>query len=401
MLLEFTIENFLSYKDKVCFSMEADSTQGLDDNYVVFDENKKILKTAAIYGANASGKSNLFKVLSTIIDMLKYSSNMNINDTLPIIPFKFNNTNNNFSKFEIRFIKNNIKYVYGFSANENYINEEYLYYYPNNKKALIFDRTNTNEYSFVKDIRLLNSIKEKTANNKFFLSTATTWNYELTKPVYEFLTEDINVFIDINGLKEYALEIYSKDLETDNKLKEFALNFLKEADINITDYIFEQFIFTVSANSTKRIYIPKFIHTINNKKYTLNYEEESLGTQILFILLPFIANSILNKNKVLIVDELDKSLHPYLVKYIVKLFNNKDTNKNCSQLIFNTHETNLLDLNILRRDQIWFTEKDYKTGSSDLYALNDFGVRNNENIEKGYMLGKYGAIPNIINDINL
>ena len=402
MILELSFENFLSYKDKVSFSMLADSTQGLSNNYIELDDKKKVLKTAAIYGANASGKSNFFHILFIVSKMLKDSASININDKLPIVPFKFNdNTNNDLSKFEIKFIKDSIKYVYGFSANQDYIDEEYLYYYPNGKQAKIFDRTNINEYSFNKDLGTLNSIKSKNANNKFFLNTATIWNYELTKPAYEFLTEDINVFTDINELKEQAFEIYSKDLETNNKLKKFVLNFLKEADINITDFTLEEIKIPIHSSALRKMCIPKFTHTINGKKYVLNYEEESLGTQIIFIILPFIANTIMNKNKVLIIDELDKSLHPYLVKYIVKLFNDKEKNKNCSQLIFNTHETNLLDLNLLRRDQIWFTEKNSNTGSSDLFSLSDFGIRNNENIEKGYMLGKYGAVPNIINEIDL
>ena len=402
MILELSLENFLSYKDKVSFSMMKDSTQGLSNNYIELDENKKVLKTSAIYGANASGKSNFFQILFIVSKMLKNSANININDKLPIVPFKFNsNTNNGLSSFEIKFIKNNIKYVYGFKANKDYIDEEYLYYYPNGKQTKIFDRTNITEYSFSKDLGLLNSIKVKNSNNKFFLNTATNWNYELTKPAYEFLTEDINIFIDINELKEQALEMYSKDLETNNKLKEFVLNFLKEADINITDFTLEEIKVPINSNTLKIMYIPKFIHTISGEKYTLNYDEESLGTQLIFIILPFIANTIMNKNKVLIIDELDRSLHPYLVKYIVKLFNDKERNTNGSQLIFNTHETNLLDLNLLRRDQIWFTEKNSHTGATDLFSLSDFSVRNNENVEKGYMLGKYGAIPNIINEVDL
>ena len=102
---------------------------------------------------------------------------------------------------------------------------------------------------------------------------------------------------------------------------------------------------------------------------------------------------MLDTGKVLIIDELDKSLHPYIVKYIVEIFNDSDVNKNNAQLIFNTNDTNLLDLELLRRDQIWFTEKNPNTGESSLYALDDFSVRKSENVEKGYLLGRYGAVP--------
>ena len=121
---------------------------------------------------------------------------------------------------------------------------------------------------------------------------------------------------------------------------------------------------------------------------------------MIFAFIPFLADSLKNK-KVLIIDELDKSLHPFLVQYIVEIFNDAEINKNGSQLIFNTHDTNLLDLNILRRDQIWFTEKNSETGESDLYSLSDFSVRKQENVENGYMLGRYGAVPFIKNDFNL
>lgn len=132
----------------------------------------------------------------------------------------------------------------------------------------------------------------------------------------------------------------------------------------------------------------------------LSLDEESLGTQMIFALIPFIADTINNK-KVLIIDELDKSLHPFLVQYIVEMFNSAEFNKTGAQLIFNTHDTNLLDLNILRRDQIWFMEKNNDNGESDLYPLSDFSVRKLENVEKGYMQGRYGAVPFIKNDLNL
>ena len=121
---------------------------------------------------------------------------------------------------------------------------------------------------------------------------------------------------------------------------------------------------------------------------------------MLFTLLPFIYIAIKN-NGVLLIDELDKSLHPFLVEYIVNIFNDSDINKTNAQLIFNTHDTNLLDLNVLRRDQIWLTEKNYENGSSELYSLGDFSLRNKENIERGYLLGRYGGVPYIQKEINL
>lgn len=408
MILEFSIANFLSFKDKVTFSMLANATGGLDDNYVVSND-RRVLKTAGIYGPNASGKTNLFKVLTLVISMLRRSNNIDISAKLPIVPFKFDKkTINKPSEFEIKFIVDDIRYVYGFVADINIIYEEYLYYYPNGRETKIFDRTNSNEYSFPqKDKKVLNDIATKNVANKFFIATATNWNYEKTKVPYKFLTSGINTFNNLSALKALAFKEY---LKNDNKLKKFALDYLKNADFNIENYkVIEtdvpddvmasipDFIKT-GIKETPKVFTALFKH--KGSDIELSYAEESMGTQVVFCFIPFIMNALDNK-KVLVVDELDKSLHPYLVEMLIQMFNDSDINKNGAQLIFNTHDTNLLNLNILRRDQIWFTEKENDTGISDLYSLSDFSVRKEENIGKGYMHGRYGAVPFIKNDINL
>ncbi len=407
MILEFSVTNFLSFKNKVVFSMFANTNKGLDNNYVILN-TKKILKTAAIYGANSSGKTNLFEILTKVILMLRNSNNADINAKLPIIPFKFDkNTVNSPSEFEIKFIIDNVRYVYGFSADKNKIYDEYLYYYPNGRETKIFDRTNTNDYSYSqKDERILKDIENKNAPNKFFLATATNWNYEKTKPAYNFLTHNIGICFNIEELKSIAFNAYAHE---DEKLKKFTLDFLKKTDFDIEDYKVSKVevpdellinipeFFKKNLSENPKAFQVVFKHKGNNY---LDLNEESLGTQMIFALIPFIADTF-NHKKVLIIDELDKSLHPYLVHYIVEMFNNPEININGSQLIFNTHDTNLLDLNILRRDQIWFTEKNNESGICDLYSLADFSVRKSENIEKGYLLGKYGAVPFIKNDLNL
>ena len=410
MILEFSVANFLSFKDKVTFSMFANATNGLDNNYIISND-RRILKTNAIYGANASGKTNLFKILTIVISMLRSSNIVNINAKLPIVPFKFDKkTINKPSEFEIKFIVDDVRYVYGFIADTNKIHEEYLYYYPNGRETKIFDRTNTNDYSFQqKDEKLLNDIAVKNAPNKFFIATATNWNYEKTRIPYKFLSAAINTFNNLGGLRDIALSEY---LKNSKELKDFALEFLKKADFNIEDYK----VLETDVPDDVLAAIPDFIKVGMNMKekpkvftaffkhkgsdVELSYEEESMGTQIIFCFIPFIMDALNNK-RVVVVDELDKSLHPYLVEMIVQMFNDPDINKNGAQLIFNTHDTNLLKLNILRRDQIWFTEKDDKNGISDLYPLSDFSVRKTENVERGYMLGRYGAVPFIKNDFNL
>ena len=400
MILEFSLTNFLSFKDRTTFSMIANSKLGLESNYVLFGD-KKILKTSAIYGANASGKTNLFKALSMILSMLKNSNNIDINSKLSIIPFKYNKDSlDRPSEFEIKFLCNGIRYVYGFVANDEKVLEEYLYYYPKGRETKIFDRTNVNDYTFSqRDERVLRDIANKTASNKFFIASATNWNYDKTRIPYNFLTMDIKIFNNLSELRDIAFREY---LKKDDKLKMFALDFLKSADFNIEDYK------VIEAEVPDEIFysIPDFIKNgmkLNLKvstvlfkhkglNFDLTYDEESMGTQVIYCFIPFIMDALDNK-KVLVIDELDKSLHPYLVEMIVQMFNDPEVNKSGAQLIFNTQDTNLLKLNILRRDQIWFTEKDNNSGVSDLYPLSDFSVRKSENIEKGYMLGRYGAVP--------
>ena len=408
MMLEFSVKNFLSFKEKVTFSMIANSNKELNDNYVEIGGNK-VLKSAAIYGANASGKSNLFKILTLVVLMLRSSNSFDVNAKLPLVPFKFDKDSvNKPSEFEIKFILDETRYVYGFIADKDKIYDEYLYYYPNGRETKIFDRTNINEYSYTqKDEKILREIEAKNTQNKFFLATATNWNFDKTKAAYDFLTNGIGTCNNLEILKNMAYKLYETNPDY---LKDFAIDFLQKADFNIEDYKISQidvpgeFLTAIPEFIAKTLPDkPKAYQVLFKHKNSDNYlsiDEESLGTQMIFAFIPFLADSLKNK-KVLIIDELDKSLHPFLVQYIVEIFNDAEINKNDSQLIFNTHDTNLLDLNILRRDQIWFTEKNSETGESDLYSLSDFSVRKQENVEKGYMLGRYGAVPFIKNDFNL
>lgn len=411
MLIEFSVSNFLSFKDKKTFSMLASTDSTLSNNYIEMGVNK-ILKTTAIYGANASGKSNLFKILSTVSLLISQSNFFAPNILLPIIPFKLDkNKINEPSEFEIKFIINGIRYFYGFKADNKKIYEEFLTYYPNGRPVKIFNRLNVNQYSFNHDDeKILTDIKEKNTDNKFFLSTATNWNYDKTKPAFEFLTIKLGTVMSLDQIRNYSYNMYYND--KDSKLKKFALNFLEKADLNINGYeILEEKMTEEKLKSVPDLIKP-FIplnssmhkvntkHIINGNEFEFDISEESLGTQTIFSYIPVIKD-VIDNGKILIVDELDKSLHPFIVRYIVEMFNSSTINKSGAQLIFNTHDTNLLDLELLRRDQIWFTEKNNNDGSSDIYPLDDFSVRKSENIEKGYLLGRYGAIPFINNYINL
>lgn len=410
MIIEFSVENFLSFKKRETFSMVASSDDSLVSN--VTEENGiRLLKTTAIYGANASGKSNLFKILSNISVMLQMSNNFNPDTILPIVPFKLDfESINKASSFEIKFIKQGIKYVYGFTANSQNIYQEYLYYYPNGRIAKIFERDDINNYEFSQDKKILQNISEKNMANKFFLATATSWNYDKTKPAYDFLTLDLGVIIDVNSISNFAFDLYAK--AEDKKLMNFALEFMNKTDISINDFILQERKMSESERigllEQYRVLLPKDIvgyqvitkHLIDKVEYLFDISEESLGTQMIFVMIPFLQLA-LEKGRVLMVDELDRSLHPSLVQMLIETFNDDNINSHGAQLIFNTHDTNLLNLKILRRDQIWFTEKNHQDGISVIYPLDDFKVRNKDNIEKGYLLGRYGAIPFIQSVTNI
>ena len=417
MLIEFSVKNFLSFKNKVTLSMEKGNGDENLDN-IISIKNVDLLKTAAIYGANASGKSNILKALTCAILMVRNSSLIPVGGKWTFIkPFLFDEISNNKpSEFEFIFMANDVKYRYFFSVDVNRVYDEVLDAYYSQKPTNIFTRTKTNIYEFTSDKNKLESLSTNNTENKLFLSTATTWNYDKTKDVYLWFVNTIDTYDSFDKIADNDLIDYSNG---DEKLKDFALKLLKEADILIkditVDYEEKEMDSTVidmlvpSLAGTRGKYKVKNVnieleHEVidysNNKHtYKLNFTEESSGTRVLFAFAPFLKRAF-ETTKVIVVDELERSMHPALVEFIVKLFNNKEINKANSQLIFTTHATNLLDLELLRRDQIWFTEKNPENGVSDLYPLDSFSVRKDENIQKGYINGRYGAIP-FIRDIDL
>ena len=406
MLVEFSVKNFTSIKNEITFSMVAGSgDENLENTIKSEKSDERYLRTTAIYGANASGKTNFNRALTAAIMMIRKSNQRMVNEPLvEMQPFKFDSkTVNEPCEFKFIFIKNSVKYIYGFSADRNKIHTEYLYYYSSAKPSLVFDRKNTSEYKFTKSEQSkLEELSKKNTEKKLFLATATEWNYEKTKDAYLWFAEDIDTYDNYIGI---SLDKFDADKE--NNLRDFTINLLKNADIHIKDYSFESRQVNNNPFLLGNVIVPGMpiqkeakistFHEIENEEgkrevYEIDLTSESLGTQSLFFFSPILKEA-LEKGRTIIIDEIDKSFHPLLVLYIIKLFNNSEINKNNAQLIFNTHDTNLLSLDNFRRDQIWFTEKDLKNGITDMYPLDDFSVRKTENIQKGYLNGRYGAIP--------
>lgn len=413
MLVQFTVENYLSIRDKVYFSLEPSKDCEHPENLINKGDYSAV-NTVAIYGANASGKSSLFKAITVALIMIRNSNNVQVTDKLPVVPFKFDLASRNKpTSFEFTFIaKDGKKYVYGFSATSDRIADEYLYCYHSAKPTLLFDLSEGEEPKFNRAYRVkLEAAFQMNTPNKLFLSTATTWNVECTKIPFEWLADSIDTFTEVMDLSGVAFEKYRTD--ESREYIQFTKELLMQADINISSVRVDakevvqgavlpfQIIVqgkVIPPNESKHYDVEITTgHTVINEngekeEYQLTLQEESLGTQLLFFYGPLFKDAF-EKGKTIILDEIDKSMHPSLVKFILNLFRDPDMNKTGAQLIVTTHETCILSLDMFRRDQIYFTEKDAKTGVTDLYSLDEFSVRKTENIEKGYLMGRYGAIP--------
>lgn len=415
MLLNFAVQNFMSIKDLCLMDLIPTGTYKTHQENISETQNYKFLNTLAVFGANASGKTNLVRAFTAAILTIRESSMLLPNAPLRYMrPFAFDKTT--LSKpciFEFTFLaQDNIKYVYGFSATRQKVISEYLYAYYSSRPSCIFDRVKTSDYTCPESQRKnLEPLFERNSENKLFLATAAQWNYERAKPAYQWFATQVDTYDDPNAFQIQTVKTLDED--TESKFKDFSLRLLQQADINITDYQLVQekipnginpsltpglLIKTDTLTDEKSILNISMIHTVENEDkeetYSLPLQSESLGTIQLFYFSSAIQEALLH-GKTMIVDELDKSLHPFVAEYLARIFQNPESNPKHAQLIFTAHDTNLLSLDLFRPDQIYFTEKSDKTGNTELYALSDFKSRQTDNVEKNYLLGRYGAIPYI------
>ena len=373
-----------------------------------------------MYGANASGKSNFCKALNFI--KLFFINSNNQLDSTPIMvdSFKFNDESISApSEFGMVFVKDRIKYAYSFSCNKTEVLSERLDIYENDKPSLIFSR-NKNNYRFTSYAQELTPLVARNTKNKLFVCTAATWNFKPAKPVVDYIVNDLLISFYYNYDIYPILESFKTNGIYD-EYKRFCLSLLAACDFSISNFKMEikedpvppelQMFFTAisklpNAVPADKLRTVKFTmsHEIiegnTKKEYQLEMGLESQGTQTVFNFAPLLFD-VFKNGKTLVIDEIDKSLHPLLVNYIVTLFVNKEINKNNAQLICNTHDTNLLSLDLFRRDEIWFAERNPNTGASELYPLTEFSPTKKDNLEKGYLLGRYGAIPFIKDACNL
>ncbi len=412
MLIQFTVGNFLSFKEPVTLSMVAATSKKELQEHNLIRVNKKLtlVKSAVIYGANASGKSNLISALGFMSRFVSFSlTSMQPDEKIKVHSFRLDtDMEKEPSLFEVVFFQDGIRYRYGFQVDKDSVRSEWLFYVPAIKEIKLFIRKGNN-YEISPNFKEGNDLKEKTRKNALFLTVAAQFNGTISTNILKWF-ENFNV---ISGLNDRSYIGYTKTKARDTNFKKKIVNFLKNADLNIEDIVVEKpkdekEVLDEKLTERRRFQAKPYprILTIHKKygkdgKFT-NYEsfdldrEESEGTKKFFGISGPIINTIEN-GRVLVIDELDARLHPKLTKALLSLFNSRTRNTNNAQLIFVTHDTKLLNIDLFRRDQIWFTVKN-KYGATDLYSLIEYSVRKDASFEKDYLLGKYGAVPFIKED---
>ncbi len=378
MVLEIALTNFFSINEKVTLDMQAANIQtkearALEDNTFNIG-NERLLKTAAIYGANASGKSNIIKAVKAAVDMILDSHNYNEGDSFGFKSFKFGDKDAP-SEFYIRFIIEGIEHEYSFTCTREEIITESLYYYPKGRRALIFSRDERKaggkkeKYEFTPVIRRPMDVASNTSRKTLFISRASQMDREKAKEIYRWFNEQL-VF-SYRGSSTNAIDRFLGDN------KDAVLRVLRAADSDIVEFTYKDGELT----------------TYHRRNPSLPFDfntEESEGTKKLFRIMLTVMDVVRN-NKVMFLDEVETSLHTRLVEYLIGLFHSSKS----AQLIFTTHNTHLLDMTRFRKDQIFFVNK-RDDGSSDLYSLFDYkDFREKMDLEKAYLQGRFDAVPYI------
>ena len=423
MFVQFSFKNYLSFKDEATLSMLAAKIKSKDKNLdkrSVFNAFPDIdlLKTGVIYGANGSGKSNVFSALSFMKRMVINSSKESqADEDINVLPFKLNpRYEDEPSSFEMIFIINNKLYEYTFAAVRNKITSETLSVIEKNKDEVILFERSAKEINVHKQFKEGIGLEKRTRKNALFLSVCANFDGEISKSVIRWFRK-IRV---IQGMSDIGyLPFTVKLLDDENKRKKIkSIIDMFDLDIvNISKSQVEQTekkeselldaIFTTIKKDSrfKNVSLPQHnplgVSTTHNRFNddgvfvdTINFElgeNESEGTKKLIALAGPLMDTFDN-SYILFIDEFDARLHPLITKKIVRMFNSLDINKNNAQLVVATHDTNLLDKDELRRDQIWFAEKD-SLGGSHLKQLVEYKVRNDASYRKGYFEGDFGAIP--------
>jgi len=417
MLIELTVGNYKSFKEKATFSMVASKIvskhKEVDEHntFSVGDGNSlRLIKSAAVYGANASGKSKLVEAID-FMRMFVMNSSKETQATEPIKVEAFRLSSKTLGKpslFEAVFLKDHVQYRYGFEVDAKRVVTEWLYYVPSSREALLFERRG-DQFNISRAFKGGRGVKEKTRDNALFLSVAAQFNSPTAAAVLTWFKD----LIIISGLQDISSRPITFNYFTDVDQKAAIVEFIKKLDLGIDDIKVENI--AISAENLPQDMpetinemllgikgaqqtVVKTYHRIKNDVENASELEvfdmdknESEGTNKLFSLAGPVLKT-LKTGGVIIIDEFDARLHPLISRALIGLFNSNESNSRNAQLVFVTHDTNLLDKMIFRRDQVWFAEKDSE-GATHLYSLAEYKVRNDATFEKDYVQGRYGAIP--------
>ena len=412
MLVEFRVKNFRSLRDEQVLSLVASSDKTLQDTNTLGTGLKvapALLSSAIVYGANASGKSNLIKALQYMRGVvLEFATVVQPGQTFAVQPFRLDPcTAGQPTEFEVTFILNGMRYQYGFAMTAQQIVSEHLLVYKAFKPQRWFDRhfdenTDRDIYDFGQGLKGTKNLWESaTRPNALFLSMAVQLNSEALRPVFDWFAHSLVIFDEQTRLAPHTSIQMLKQSEHRKRI----CDFLAAADLSIADI--EVVTRKVPGQSVHFDLVTgksevrseemeqhqlRFSHVTERGEAVFDLMDESNGTRnLLFLAGPVL--DILKKGLTLVIDELDTSLHTLLVRELVRLFHRPQANTGGAQLIFTTHDTSLLDApGLFRRDQVWLVEKDSDQASS-LVALSEFSPRKNEALERGYLMGRYGGVP--------
>ncbi|GHT21546.1 hypothetical protein FACS189430_01780 [Bacteroidia bacterium] len=403
MLVEFTVGNYLSFKDKKTLSLEAASITEYMASNVIRTKHCDLLKSTVIYGANSSGKSNLIKAISTMQHIVLHSVEGASTKKIDVVPFLLSTkTEQAPSFFEMIFLIDKTLYRYGFEAYNTNIASEWLFETQGKTEKPLFIREN-NAIEVMQGFAEGENMEEKTRDNVLFLSVVDQFNGKTAKKIFQWF----NQLVPISGLSHEMYKEMTFSVLTDDNTQDAVSTFFDILDLGFDEISWNIEPTKMTLSGKEYPYIEKEIktkhHKYDEKNEMIDFVEfdmqnqESSGTNKIFNISGSVIN-VLNKGGVLVIDELDASLHPLLTLALTKLFNSTAHNPQNAQLIFATHDTNLLHYGNYRRDQIYFVEKN-SYGASDLYSLVEYKeddnkkVRKDRSFEKDYIQGRYGAIP--------
>lgn len=412
MLVEFRVSNFRSLRDEQVLSLVASKDKSLADTHTIatgVSAVPSLLRSAAIYGANASGKSNLIKALQYMRSVVIESATLiQPGQTYAVQPFRLDQASTvEATSFEATFFLDGVRHQYGFSMTAERIVAEHLLVYKAFKPQRWFERrfnenTGKDIYEFGVGLKGPKNVWENaTRPNALFLSMAVQLNSEALRPIFDWFALQLVIF---NEQAQLNPQVSLQRLKDQKGRKEIC-DFLTSADISIAEIevvtnkvpgqsVHVDLVAGKTEMRSEEIEENKllFRHVTENGEAVFDLMDESSGTRnLLFLSGPVL--DVLAKGQVLVIDELDTSLHTLLVRELVRLFHLPEANPGGAQLVFTTHDTSLLDAHeLFRRDQIWMVEKDRDQASS-LVALSEFSPRKGEALERGYLMGRYGGVP--------